>query len=232
MQRVRRLALVVVLVLVGGVILAGCRSQPGVAAYVGDKEYTVRQIDDIVDRIVKLNAQRAQEQSGQLPIPISRQLVLGLMVYGDLQAELLTQRGLSPSSGNVQGVASVYALPVGDLYTQLLGTYFDRFQVLRQSASGPEASRDQVLRFYRAGVDGGAFPAGVPDEQVVAGLNATAVGAEFAAQAVIEQAAKEKHIVVNPRYAPLPMPTLVSQQGPRIVLLPPAKTGESFVSGA
>jgi len=237
MQRARRLALVVVLALVGGVILAGCRSQPGVAAYVGDKKYTVRQVDEIVDRIVKLNNQRSQEPPDRRQVvPISRQLVLGAMVYGDLEADLLAERGLTAQSGNATAIARSFGLEMSDPYAQLLGTYYDRFTVLAQSGAGTGAAptRDQLLRYYHAGVEAGVYRAGATDDDIANSRDVPAdVLADLGAQALVDQAAKDKHVVVNPRYAPLPLPILMRQAGGgSIVLLPFGGSGASFVSGA
>ena len=51
MPPIRRFAIIAVLLLAGGLALAGCgKAQPGTAAYVGDTRYTERHVDDLVAR--------------------------------------------------------------------------------------------------------------------------------------------------------------------------------------
>src|ERR1044071_3666208 len=125
MQRVRRGALVAVLALVGAVVLTGCRSEPGIAAYVGSEKITIDQVDAVVDAVDKVNAQRTTENDPP-PIAISRQRVLALMVYGDLAKQLMDQKSLQEAGNSVDLVASNYGLPGDHPYTQLLGHYLNR----------------------------------------------------------------------------------------------------------
>src|SRR5688572_15259376 len=98
MQRTRRMALLAVLALAGGLVLAGCRSEPKVAAYVGGTRYTVADVSAMTSRINKVNAEReasaaaakSREELAAVPrqVPVGGDLVLGLMVYGDVAGRL------------------------------------------------------------------------------------------------------------------------------------------------
>jgi hypothetical protein len=232
MQRVRHLAVLAVLTLVGGLALAGCRSEPGVAAYVGTEKITVDRVDSVIAAVDKVNAQRtAETQPG--PIPISRQLVLGLIVYGELEQQLITEKGLNADSGNIDAVAQTYGIPVDHPYAQLLGAYFDRFSVLRKNAGSATPSKEQILRYYHAGVAAQVFPAGASDDVVLANLNGAGVTADLNVQAMIDELAKKQDVTVNPMYAELPMPVLIAtQQGNVIAGLQFRRAGEPFVTDA
>jgi len=161
MQRVRRGALVAVLALVGALVLTGCRSEPGIAAYVGSEKITIDQVEALVDAVDKVNAGRtADVQPG--PVPISRQLVLALMVYGDLAHQLVSDRSLTPNPQFVDVVARGYGIPPAHPYAQLLGNYLDSIDILGKNAGTAAPSRDQILRYYRTGVDAQMFPLATP----------------------------------------------------------------------
>ena len=49
MQRARRLAPIAVVAALGIIALTGCRAQPDVAAYIGDRQITENQVTGILD---------------------------------------------------------------------------------------------------------------------------------------------------------------------------------------
>jgi outer membrane murein-binding lipoprotein Lpp len=231
MQLVRRLALVAVLALVGGIVLSGCRSEPRVAAYVGDTKFTVDQVDAVMSQLDKINAGRDPAQQA----PTGRQFVVSLMVYGELAQRLIDQKGLTPAKGGVEAVSSSFDVPADGPYAQLFGNYLNRFGAVRLGPGSDAApSREQVLRYYHAGVDAGVYPAGVSDDEVVQKLS-TAPDAvkDLAAQHLLDEAGKQNHLVVNPRYAPLTLPFLIADQnGNRLAALPFVGSDDPFVTEA
>jgi hypothetical protein len=233
MQRVRRGALVAVLALIGALVLTGCRSEPGIAAYVGSEKITIDQVEAMVDAVDKVNAGRtADVQPG--PVPISRQLVLALMVYGDLAHQLVSDRSLTPNPQFVDVVARGYGIPPAHPYAQLLGNYLDSIDILGKNAGTAAPSRDQILRYYRTGVDAQMFPPGLSDDNVVAqGSQAATIVGFLNAQTMLDDWAKKRHLTVNPRYTPLAMPVLLldSQRGV-VTGVPFGQTGESIVTDA
>src|SRR5262245_45285808 len=86
MQRARRAALCALLALLGGFALAGCRTEPSVAAYVGDARYSLAEVDRIV----------ATAESGKdAAVTADRQWVVRLIVTRDLARQLAAERGLT-----------------------------------------------------------------------------------------------------------------------------------------
>jgi hypothetical protein len=228
MQRVRRLALVAVLTLVGGLALSGCRSEPGVAAYLGAERISVNRVDDVVEAVDEVNAGRGGE-GRPAPIATSRQLVLALIIYSRLEKQVIDEKGLTSKPGTIEQASKVYGIPVDHPYAQLLGTYLDRFATLLQTVGEFKPTHDQVVRLYHAGVTAGVYPAGASDADITRNLNNAGVAAELGVQAQLDGAAKKQHLTVNPRYAPLPLPILISNS---VVGLQFAPSGESFITDA
>jgi hypothetical protein len=234
MQLVRRLALVAALALVGGIALSGCRSEPGVAAYVGDKKITMDQVDAVVDQIEKINESRAGSQDPALqPLRVTRQSVLSMMVYGEVAQRLLAEKHLTPKSGNVAKASRGYSLPMENAYAQLVGAYYDRFLALQATTGDTKPTREQYVRYYHALADRNIIEPGYTDDQAVRALSGIgSVAADIGAQQLIEEAAKRQHAVVNPRYAPLSLEVLVPLQNGSLAptTLPFAQSGDSFVT--
>jgi hypothetical protein len=233
MQRVRRGALVAVLALVGAFVLTGCRSEPGVAAYVGAEKITVDRVDALIDTVDRVNAERTADAPPG-PIPVSRQLVLGLIVYGELADQLVHEKGLTPTADSVRLVTNGYGIPTDHPYAQLLSNYLDNVDILTKNAGTAAPSKDQILRYYHAGVDAQMFTPGLSDNDVVSqGSQAQSVIGILNVQTMIDELAKKQHLTVNPRYAPLPMPILISDnQRATLTVVPFGPAGEPFVTDA
>jgi hypothetical protein len=233
MLRVRRGALVAVLALVGAFALTGCRSEPGIAAYVGAEKITVDQVDAVMDAVDRVNAERTADAPPG-PIPVSRQLVLGLIVYGELADQLVHEKSLTPAADSLRLVTNGYGIPTDHPYAQLLSNYLDNVDILTKNAGTAAPSKDQILRYYHAGVDAQMFPPGLSDNDVVSqGSQAPAVIAILNVQTMLDELAKKQHLTVNPRYAPLPMPVLISvNQQAAVTVVPFGPAGEPFVTDA
>jgi hypothetical protein len=227
---VRRLAVVAVLALVGGIALSGCRSEPSVAAYVGDRKITVDQVNSIVDGVNKINEGRDPAER----LRMSRQMVLSFMIYSDLAQRLLDEKGRPAKSGDVELVGRSFGLPVDNAYVQLVGAYLNRVAALEDTPKAAPPTREQVLRYYHAGVDAQLFRPGVRDDEVVAKLTGVqTIAVDLAIQASLDDLGKRQHLKVNPRYAPLSMPLLMGDQdNPVLTRLPFASSGDPFVTDA
>src|SRR5687767_6237410 len=123
MQRVRRLAPVVAVALLGGVVLAGCRSAPDVAAYVGSERVTEEQVDDIIDNF---NAGQAAPATPASPGPadsaparqLSRTEVVTTLVLQQVCDELKAKKGFTVTPVPADQVASQEGLPPNSAYAK------------------------------------------------------------------------------------------------------------------
>jgi hypothetical protein len=230
MQRVRRGALVAVLALVGAFVLTGCRSEPGIAAYVGDEKITVDRVDAVFNAVDQVNAGRTAEVEPG-PIPISRQFVLSLIVYGDLAQQVMDQKSLKESGQFLDIVAQNYGLPLDHPYTQLLGRYLDRINVLRHNAGSAQPPREGVLRYYQTLVGARLFTPGLSDDEAVQSLNQPLVVADLNVQATLADLGNKTKLTINPRYEPLSLPLLIAVgQQTQLAELPFGPTGQPFVT--
>src|SRR5690242_15564510 len=100
MQRARRLALVAVLALLGALALTGCRSEPSVAAYVGDQKIMVKDIDGVIDDLSGHQLQVNPAQFGDV-----RQIILADLVFAEFGKRYADDKGWpAPSSPDAQAL--------------------------------------------------------------------------------------------------------------------------------
>lgn len=92
----RLLAAVAVSLLLLG--LASCRSDPTVAAYVGDYQITVDDVDDYYAKAAAdpLSAQAVSQYSGQI-----KPMLVSMLIYLSLLREATDQQGVSVSAGRI-----------------------------------------------------------------------------------------------------------------------------------
>src|SRR5262245_33997330 len=109
MQRARRLALVAVLPLLGALALAGCRSEPGVAAYAGSNKYTIEQVEALANEV-----KGKVQDYGSV-----RQTVLSWLIIRDLGRADLDQRGVTLKPGDVEAVEAQLGLERGSPLAKL-----------------------------------------------------------------------------------------------------------------
>jgi hypothetical protein len=221
MQRARRLALVAVLPILGVLALTGCRSEPGVAAYVGAKKYTIEQVDAL-----------AREVEGRVrDFGNVRQTVLSWLIIRETGWAELQRRNLNPAAGDPTGPQIDLQLPAGSPLAQLAA---DQAVVVSQllktvtPAEPTEADQRAVYGLLDAG--GRALP---PFEEVRQYLTKESIGAQLALRSELSGLLKAANVQVNPRYAPLVFPIGVQiGQVPGSVLLPRTPGSMSPVTGA
>ncbi len=128
---------------------------------------------------------------------------------------------------------ATYSLPADHPYTQLLGSYLDRIDVLRKNADVAQPSREEILRYYGTLVDARLYRAGLSDDEAVQQLNQPPVVADLNIQDRIEDLGRKGNLTINPRYEPLPLPLVISvDQQAALADLPFAQTGNPFVTDA
>ncbi|WP_025617998.1 hypothetical protein [Salinispora cortesiana] len=207
-MRARRLVAAVSLV-VGLVALTGCRTEPGVAAYVGDQQITENTVDSLLDELRDSSAAtEAPELGGLAPQPPSRSEVVSALVLGTVCDQVSADRGYQPQ-GRTEPVAlagqlglppeSEYVRQLAALYTCLSGL------PIGDSVAPTEQELADVIA---AGRTAGVIPPDTPDAVVAGQLDGPQLRNGLASRRALAEAAGEYDVTVNPRYRPLEFPVL------------------------
>lgn len=247
----RRLASIAVLATVGVSVLAGCRADPDIAAYVGDRTYTEARITQIYDNarttlLAAVREQAAQRTTppGESPspapdtveMPITRQEIVIALVGRDMLKAVAEEKNIKPVDIPVEQIQQQLRLPAEVEYMQLWreheGYRVGLLQGLRREPSEADL-RDIYDRLLAAnlvqpGTPFSDFRSNLPDQsrQVVAGM--VAVRDEVVAKV------RDGDVVVNPRYTPTEIVLLTyndaSQVSRPLVTVPlESQPGEPFV---
>lgn len=234
MQRARRFASAAVVAALAVSGLAACRSEPGVAAYVGDRRITVERVDavwtDAKDKLAAAVERVRAEQQGtaaaqDVALPITKQDVLMTLVSVDLLKRFAERSGVRPEAVAPEEVAQGIRLPADAEYLTSYAEYYSYLSGLIKSVKPATVTdtdlRDVLERLVRAG---GVDPANVPTVREFAGqLNpqqqqqlGQAIGLREAMKGELSAFAT----TVNPRYGSgeVPLLSIPSRQG-RVVAL-------------
>jgi hypothetical protein len=125
MQRVRRLASIAIIVVLGATGLSACRSEPGVAAYVGDRKIT----EDEVTQVLQDAGSRVPSPSaspdpaappGAPPVKaVTRAEVVRVLVLEEVCRRLAADKGFQPvQRPPVDEWAQQRGLPLGSRYVE------------------------------------------------------------------------------------------------------------------
>lgn len=190
---------IVVLALVAALAatsLAGCRSDPNVAVYLGDDAVTIEQVGRVADDLTFAPAQRG-EVTGY---------VLGSMIIREVGGRVAAERSLTVQRQTTPGaVAQYYSLPADAPIVSLVTDTQNILLTLATAVTPVEPDRDQ----QRAAFDALYFPSGRPVserytfEQVQYLLNRDSIGRMIALRRLLDAAVAASGITVNPRYGGL-----------------------------
>ncbi|WFE24997.1 hypothetical protein O7623_16350 [Solwaraspora sp. WMMD791] len=226
MQRVRRLASITVIALVGVAALSACRSQPGVAAYVGDEQYTEEQVTRLVDELTEqLGADGAAPEGA--PAAPTRQQVVSALVLADVCEQLDVPAGgqqITPEQYGQQ-----FGLPADSAYVQAAAQAWTCISGL-QGGELVEPTQEELQDLVDRGRAAGVIPAEVTDEEAASQLDGEQLRSALATRNTIAEAAAEQDVSVNPRYRPLEFPVLSFQSNVIAVGIPLGDTDSGTVS--
>ena len=221
MQRARRLASAVVVasLTVGG--LSACRSEPAVAAYLGENgRITEARVQEVWDEAYDAVAAQAPQPAGaaepseaaappsSVVMPISRADIVGQLVSRDVYARVAEQRRITlPADLPYAEAGGQVGLPATSEYVRLYTENVIMRNQLEKAVTTPaeptEADlRDVYQRFaanggLEPGMDFAAFTASVPPEAK------QALGSAITIRNDVQAVADDLKIQVNPRYQPL-----------------------------
>jgi outer membrane murein-binding lipoprotein Lpp len=195
MHRNRRLVVVAVLGLLGGLALGGCRSQPGVAAYVGSHRYTVDEVSAYT-RELKASFDDFSQANGAI-----QHDVVYLLVVRDLGARIAQERHFAIPAADPTRAAEYFKLPADSRLARLAAEFNATVQALSGELQPVEPTEADQREVYAHLLVNGQR-ADLPFEQVRPLLTQDVVGSQLALRAVLAEAAARYHVTINPRYGP------------------------------
>ena len=210
MHRARRVALVAALAVVGALGLTGCRSQPGVAAYVGSTSYTQKQVDKLAKTIPGIEA------------PQGRQLVLSWLVQRDVAKRLVTDNGWAAPKVDLEA-ANSSGLPPGGSITRLYAEFQAYYEAVQQHATPKQPTDADFADLYRRAKAAGLVQPGMQEAQYREALgpqNLQVLSNSLGVRSLFVDGIRKAHVTINPRYAPAEVTLLSDQQRHPLVVIP------------
>lgn len=191
--------------------LAGCRSDPAVAAYVGATQITEAQVTQILDDARrKLNEEQAKAAQRPTPgaspeaqLPINRQDVVVALVGREVFKAAAERRQLSPRPIPAEDLARDLRLPADAEYVKIFGEFLGYRAALTERIE-PKAPSETDLRdiFARVQAAGAVAPgttfeawrSGLPSQDLQTISNVVGLRDFVIAET------KASDVAVNPRY--------------------------------
>ena len=213
MQRVRRLARIAVAITVGGLVLTGCRAQPGVAAYVGDDQITEQQVTQIVDDV------KEKFGDGERAVVPPRGAIVTTLVLGDVCARLAAEKGYQPRSQvSAEQVAQAVGLPADATYARKAAELYSCLSGVGGEPVAPTA--EELADVVNRGKAAGVIPPEKSVADVAAQLDGEQLRAALATRRALAEAVSRYDVTVNPRYRPLEYQLLGFQGNAAAVSVP------------
>jgi hypothetical protein len=218
----RRLAALLVCGLLGLSALAGCRSDPAVAAYVGDTEITQERVDEVVDALratfteqIEANIERLEGTAQEDTIADFRR-----QSTEDLNAELLRTRDqvviflilieavnqyaaaedlTVPEPALDEAARALAPLPEDHPYVQVVADYLAVSRAMEAAATPVEPSETDQREAYR-NLRVSGEPVDVPFEQVQPVLNVESLGLAVSVRDLLVSVVERADVRVQPGY--------------------------------
>jgi hypothetical protein len=222
MRRARRFASIAVVASLGLGGLTACRSEPSVAAYVGDDiritEARVQEVwDDASTAVREASADQPDPAAAMTAMPITRADIVRTLVSHDVLGEVAKRESVpAPAELPLGDYATQLKLPQTAEYVRLYAESDALIRALRtkvQSSAG--APSDDVLReVFDVLVQAQEVPGGTTFEQFKTQLpaeNLALVKTAAAVRTEVAETTDAMKITVNPRYQPLGIPVLEFQ---------------------
>lgn len=209
MPRVRRLAPLVMVAVVGAGLLTGCRSQPSVAVYVADRQYPVQEIESTFRGLAAAVSALPAAQRPEFDLGDFHQNVVSMVVLRDVIRRTAKDRDVSVPATDRAAVRESLGLAPGDSFAQqletsgyltLLGDTRTALAALAATVAPADPTEAQQRDVYDSLV---ALGVNVPFEEVRPSLTRDAIGREVELAGLLRSSIVRYHVVVNPRYAPL-----------------------------
>lgn len=214
MQLVRRLATVAAVATVAVTGLAGCRSAPSVAAYVGQGRISEDRVSAVLDE-ARANAVTPAASQQSAPA-IRRQDVVDTLVGLDVMRAIARQRGLAPTALDAGQVAQAIGVKADAEYVRLYSEYRGLLNAVGAGSKPAQPTAADLRDIYNRLTAGGANPNGATFEQFSSGISEQdrqTLAQNIGLRNDLEPQIAKLNTVVNPKYTAPELP-LVSTQGP------------------
>ncbi len=216
MQRARRLAFVAVLAVLAGFAFAGCRAEPGVAAYIGDVKISESRVEELVQ-----DARQAAEADHEAALAAAvatgvlvppremapkRDQVVATLVLTEIFRRLVAERHLQPIPVDSAKVALADNIAPSSTYLPVRVEMHSYYFALIDDVQPVEPTQAELREAYdRARV----LSAQDTFEQVAQVLSASRVyQVAVSLRRAIADAVTRYRVVISPRYRPLESPVL------------------------
>nr|WP_221376736.1 hypothetical protein [Actinoplanes polyasparticus] len=221
MHRARRLASIAVVASLGLSGLTACRSEPSVAAYVGDDtritEKRVQEVwDDAFAAVQTANAD-AEASAPPATLSITRADIVRTLVSNNVLTEVVQRESVTaPAELPLGDYATQLRLPQDAEYVRLYAESDALIRALRTKvqAAAADVTDDDLREVFDVLLSAQEVPAGTTFEQFKTQLpaeNLALVKTAAAVRAEVAETTDAMKITVNPRYQPLTIPVLEFQ---------------------
>ena len=222
-MRARRLTAAASVAALAVLSLAACgRSAPDVAAYVGDRTYSVDRVDAIHDEAqatFEESVKAAAAQQGATPTPeqlklnVDRQDILNLLVGIDLGKRIAQEKKVQVQDQlSAEQIGKELGVP-DTQYATLAAEWYDLYLALQAGLPPADLTDDSRGKLYQALVEAGVAPAGWSADEQREQFGQAAFTRQVSAVSVALQDEVEKlDVTVNPRFPSLEIPALLQTQ--------------------
>jgi hypothetical protein len=213
MQSRGRWAPVAVLSIVAALLLSGCRSQPGVAAYVGNTAYTETQVDKIINEVQRLSTgnmpederQQADLEKQQILSDLGtlRRDVVSALVLHDLGKQLAAERHIDVPPIDYDAFAQQFQTLPGTMLNKVQADWITVATALVPTVEPKQPTDADIRAIYNNLRTTNRLPAGATLQQVKEAYDTTRIRQVIGLRDVMAEAARQRPVTINPRYRPL-----------------------------
>ncbi|GGJ99639.1 hypothetical protein GCM10010123_32020 [Pilimelia anulata] len=176
--------------------LVGCRSDPGVAAYVGDRRISDTEVAAVADEYVASLPAANQAAVNRTDL---RAQVLRLMIVGDAVDAYARANSIPVAQVPLNEFATAQKLPPQIRLTPLFAKYVAGQDALRSRVKPVAPSEEQKREAYRNTTIQGR-PLSEPFEAVSNNFSTETLGVPLALRDLVARALTDARVTVNPRY--------------------------------
>ena len=230
----RRLSAAVLSGVLAAGSLAGCRSAPNVAAYVGKSTITEQEVDDVVRNATEaadqVNKGLATDDPLRVKVP-PRDQIVSTMLVNEICGRLKTDRNLTFLNVDEAAVARDEALPPDSTIARERANLYACISTLEQTAAPVAPTEAELRDIFDRGQKAGAIDPELKFEDVGDQLDGQQVRSALGLRKPFVDAIDRYDVTVNPKYQPLEVPILSFQGGiPAIsVVLTPGEKDPAVV---